>query len=208
MARPERIIFSTGNEGKLKEVAKALEPLGIEVLQKDMGYYEVQTTSLEEVARIGMQEIIARGDVSEPVLIDDSGLFVESLKGFPGVYSAFVLKAVGYQGVLRLMAGATDRRAYFDACLSYYDPKMDEPLYFHGLCNGIISTQAMEGEFGFGFDPIFHPLLGERTDYEESMGEASTVDPRSFSQIPTQEKNLFSHRGKAVAKLVEWLESQ
>ena len=145
------------------------------------------------MAQFGIDHLIKHYEIQHPILIDDSGLFINALNGFPGVYSAYALKTISYQGILKLMSGIQDRKAYFEASLAYKEPGR-EILFAHGRCDGEISHEPMLGPQGFGFDPVFVPYvdLGKLAD-------------RSFSQMELVEKNVISHRGKAVTDLINKL---
>ncbi|MDD1736981.1 MAG: non-canonical purine NTP pyrophosphatase, partial [Methanothrix sp.] len=86
------IYFVTSNKGKHAEARAIFADL----VQKDIGYTEIQADTLEEVAAYGIKEVVARLD--GPVMIEDAGLFVEALQGFPGVYSAYVQRTIGNAG--------------------------------------------------------------------------------------------------------------
>jgi len=185
--------FITSNKGKLREVSQALAPLGYGVVQVDYGYPEIQADTHEEVATFGMDYLEKKYPLKNPILIDDSGLFIEALKGFPGVYSKHALMTIGCEGILKLMASEKDRRAYFECMLAYKEPGKDI-LFAHGKSQGQIALAQMPGTYGFGFDPIFLPYLDD-----------GRLSDRSFSQLEIWVKNRFSHRGRAVAELVELL---
>lgn len=173
----------TSNPGKVAEYQKAFDSLGIEMEHYRLPYDEVQTSDLEEVVNKGMDEIIRRG--VRNFIIDDSGLFVDALKGFPGVWSAYAQKTIGNKGILKLMEGVEDRGAEFRCCIGCdIDGRRIVVL---GKCRGVI-TQSEQGDGGFGFDPIFSPD-GKLT----------------FSEIPIDVKNTMSHRGNAVKLLIEEL---
>jgi len=120
-----------------------------------------------------------------PVIIEDAGLFVDGLKGFPGVYSAYVQKTIGNPGILKLMEGVEGRSAYFASVVGYAEPGM-EPVTFRGEMRGTIGFDA-RGTMGFGYDPIFY--LGDK----------------SLAQIGIEEKNKVSHRGQSMRALKEWI---
>jgi XTP/dITP diphosphohydrolase len=155
-------------------------------VQHALPHPEVQADTLEEVAR--ERALWLRGKVRGPFFVDDAGLFVDALNGFPGVYSAYVNKTLGWQGVLKLLEGREDRGARFECCIAYMEPGMGAPFLVKGVCHGRIATQAA-GSGGFGFDPVFVPQGREV----------------SFAALPMEDKNALSHRGKALAKFAAWL---
>jgi XTP/dITP diphosphohydrolase len=178
-----RLLFITSNPGKVEEARKYFEPLGVRVHQLHLEYPEIQADTLEEVAEYGARWLAER--VREPFFLDDSGLFVEALKGFPGVYSAYVYRTIGYQGILKLLSGESNRKAYFKSVIAYWD---GEVHIFTGRVDGEI-TEEPRGKGGFGFDPIFRPEGFEKT----------------FAEMTTEEKNMISHRGRALKAFAAWL---
>jgi XTP/dITP diphosphohydrolase len=153
-------------------------------MQKDIGYTEIQAETLEEVAAFGIAEVMER--LCAPVMIEDAGLFVDALKGFPGVYSAYVQKTIGNQGILRLMEGEQNRKAFFKSVVAYAEPGM-EPVMFQGEIHGRIGFEV-KGTKGFGYDPIFY------------------VDEKSLGEMEIEEKNRISHRASSMRELKDWLE--
>ncbi len=177
-----KIYFVTTNDGKFEEVKKMLP--GHDLIMKNRTYPEIQADSTEEVAEFGMNFLIKKMDGS--IMLEDSGLFIHSLNGFPGVYSAYVFKSIGNEGILRLMEDIEDRRTYFKSVIAFYDGKT---RFFEGKCSGHIS-EGVRGDGGFGYDPIFVP----------------EGDKKTFGEMKRKEKNEYSHRGKSVSKLKEFLE--
>ncbi len=178
------IQFITTNAGKFAEVSGKLDEVNVKLVHLDRGYPEIQTDRLEKVlksAATGLDDEV-KGDY----LIDDSGLFIEALGGFPGVYSAYAQKRLGNRGILKLMAGETYRAATFQTV--FLLRQGDEHGVFHGDCPGTI-TEAERGKNGFGYDPIFMP-----------KGET-----RTFGEMTLKEKNAISHRARAVEALVAHL---
>ena len=171
----------TSNPGKVAEYQRSFDHLGIEMEHLRLPYDEVQTSDLAEVVYKGMDEVISKG--VRNFIVDDSGLFVDALKGFPGVWSAYAQKTIGNKGILKLMEGVEDRGAEFRCCIGC--DIEGQRIIVTGICRGTI-TESETGDGGFGFDPIFtHD--GERT----------------FAEIPVDEKNEVSHRGNAVKLLIE-----
>ncbi|WP_049921618.1 XTP/dITP diphosphatase [Halopiger djelfimassiliensis] len=177
--------FVTGNEGKAREAEAYLEGITA-VNQVEYDYTEIQSDSLADVAAHGAREAFeALGD-TEPVLVDDAGLFVDALGGFPGPYSAYVEDTVGVERLWRLVEQEDDRRARFRTVLAYADE--DGVETFEGSVAGTIV--APRGEGGFGYDPIFE------------------YNGQTMAEMSTEEKNAISHRGRALAKFAEWYADQ
>ena len=182
-----RLRFITGNKNKVREAGERLAELGYEVVQDNMKPPEVQADSLEEVALFSAKWVVERSQ--EPFFLEDAGFFVDYLKGFPGVYSAYVFDTIGYGGILRLMRCKTERSARFEAVIAYWDGR--EFHTFKGVVKGTVSRNP-RGENGFGYDPIFIPEGEERT----------------FAEMSASEKNAISHRGRAIEKMVRWLKKK
>ena len=86
------IYFITGNKGKLEEAKKKFSTVDINVVQKDLGYPEIQAETLEDVAKFGVEHIQKQFD--RPFILEDAGLFIDALDGFPGVYSSYVFYSI------------------------------------------------------------------------------------------------------------------
>ena len=181
------LYFITSNKGKVKELQNKLSDLQIEVLQHDLGYPEPQVSSLEEVAQFGVKYLQQLG-IDRPFILEDAGLFIDELKGFPGVYSKYVFTTIGNQGILDLLKDSQDRTATFQSVIAYATPQ-GEPHLFKGECNGTLAT-SMRGSNGFGYDPLFIPKNNTQT----------------FAEMTTQQKNTYSHRGKATNNLKQFLQ--
>jgi XTP/dITP diphosphohydrolase len=182
-----KILFATANEGKLLEAEKLLSHLDFEVEQLEVLYPEIQASTLEDVASFGMEWILKEKKVDDAIILEDAGLFIHALDGFPGVFSAYIFKSIGLDGILKLMDAKGDRSAHFESCIAYYEKGL-KIMLFKGRVDGTIALQP-KGSYGFGYDPIFIPE-GEN---------------RAFAEMPTEEKNRISHRGGALSSLVEFL---
>ncbi len=179
-----KIYFATGNSGKVEHLQNILT--GFEVVQLDVDTVEPQSESLEEIVTAKIEQAVEKVDTVEDgfLIADDSGLFLDSLNGFPGAYSAPFDKMVGKEKLLDLIDG--DNSAEFRAAIGLYDDN-GEVEVFKGTIEGEIVEPRGDG--GFGYDPMFLP-----DGSEETWGE----DPG--------QKDENSHRQKAVEKLVEFLE--
>jgi XTP/dITP diphosphohydrolase len=177
-----KIVFVTGNENKFVEVRDILKTFEVEVIQDKNGYPELQEDELEPIAAYGAQH--AANKLNMPVMVDDSGIFIKVLNGFPGPYSRFVEDKLGNLKVLKLMEKEKDRTAYFKTVIGYCEPGK-EPLVFSGVVNGEIAHEE-RGPGGFGYDPIF-----------EHQGI-------TFGELRSDKKNKISHRRMAIDKFLEW----
>jgi len=178
------LIFVTGNRHKFEEAKEVAARYGVELEMRNVALREIQSDDLTEIARWSAAQ--ACGAVGKSVLVEDAGLFIQALRGFPGPYSSFVFRAIGNGGVLKLMRGVSDRRAEFRSAVGYCKPG-SRPVIFEGIVKGAIASAA-RGSRGFGFDPIFLPKGSRRT----------------FGEMSTAEKNKFSHRAKAMKKFVNY----
>lgn len=181
-----QVVFVTGNKGKFREVRDMLEAREYEVIQNADGYPEFQEDDLEPIAAYGARW--AAEKLGMPVIVDDSGLFINALNGFPGPYSAFVEKNLGNKRVLKIMEDENDRSAVFKSVIGYCKPGA-EPLTFTGTVEGKIAFEE-RGTGGFGYDPIF--------DY----------NGMTFGELSDVEKNKISHRRRALDKFLEWLDHE
>lgn len=188
------MVLATGNKGKLAEFQRLLEGL------------DIQVHSMKEYPEIG--EIVEDGDsfaanalikaravckaTGKPAMADDSGLMVDALDGAPGIFSARFAgeqrsDADNNEKVLQLLEDVADanRTARFFCAIAIVLPNGDE-YTVEGTCEGVI-LRALQGEGGFGYDPLF---------YVPDMG-------KTFAELSMEEKNRISHRGHANRKAVE-----
>ena len=182
------VFFATNNVNKFNEARSILTEYDIAVGMLRVKALEIQSDSLNEIAQRSAMDTFRRCRL--PIIVEDAGLFIEALKGFPGPYAAYVYKTIGNAGLLKLMENVENRKAKFQSAIAYYDGRSEEPTFFEGEAVGEITVKERKGngKSGFGFDPIFQP-----------SGSA-----KSFAEMDMEEKNGFSHRAKAVRKFAEW----
>ncbi|MDO4190477.1 MAG: non-canonical purine NTP diphosphatase [Bacteroidales bacterium] len=191
----ETLIIATHNKHKLQEIQNILQ-----------GLYEVKGLSdigcTDEIPETGnnlktnalQKASYVKEHYGYDCFADDTGLEVDALNGAPGVYSArYAGEHCSFDDnvakMLREMEGKTQRNARFCTVVALI--KNGETHYFEGVVEGEILTER-HGNEGFGYDPIFRPK-----GYE-----------KSFAELTTEEKNAISHRGRAVAKLIDFLKQQ
>ena len=192
----DKIIFATGNEGKLQEVRMILKDLGLPVLSmKEAGVQAdivEDGTTFEENAKI--KAVAVQKLTGALVLADDSGLEIDYLNKEPGIYSARYMGedtpySVKNANLISRLAGMPDeqRTARFVCAIAAAFPD-GEVLTTRGTIEGIIGYEE-RGENGFGYDPIFY-----LPEYKKSTAELSP-----------EEKNALSHRGRALRQMEEEL---
>jgi len=179
-----RIKIVTNNLHKFLEISQILEPYGIGVDRLDAEKLEIQHDDVKAVASAAAERLCKiYGDY---VVVEDTGLYIEALGGFPGPYAEYVYRTIRLKGVLRLLEGVSNRRAKFVCAAAICIG--GEVEVFEGETWGYI-VDSPRGSGGFGYDPIFMPE-GETYTYAE-LGEFV--------------KNRISHRAKAFRKLAERL---
>lgn len=193
-----KIIFATGNEGKMKEIREILADLGLPVLSmKEAG---ITADILEDGTTFAENALIKAKAVQELcgeiVLADDSGLEVDYMDGAPGIYSArWMGEDTSYevknQAIIDRLDGVEgmDRSARFVCEIAAVFPD-GQTAVCRGTIEGVIAHES-RGEGGFGYDPIF--LLQERG--------------MTTAELTAEEKNAVSHRGNALRKIRPVLEA-
>jgi len=192
MSAKKTLVFATQNANKAKEI-QGLLPSNYEVKTlADIGCTEdipEEQPTLEGNALQKAKYVYEKYKVD--CFADDTGLEVESLNGEPGVYSARYAgpeknSEANMDLLLEKLNQKTNRNAQFRTVIALI---LDGKMYtFEGSVSGVIATKR-QGNEGFGYDPIFIPNEGDR----------------SFAQMPLEEKNKISHRGRAIRKLSEFL---
>jgi len=185
------VFFATNNVNKFNEARVLLAKYGISMGMLRVKNLEIQSDDLEEIAKASVLE--AFKNCRLPLIVEDAGLFIKALNGFPGPYASYVYKTIGNEGVLKLLKGKEERRAKFQSVIAYLSEEFSSPKCFKGEALGEITKEKREGDrkSGFGFDPIFKPLNSSKT----------------FAEMSIEEKNLYSHRAKALRRFAEWYKS-
>jgi XTP/dITP diphosphohydrolase len=183
------VFFATNNVHKFNEARVVLSKRGISTGMLRVKALEVQSDIIAEIAIDSVIDSFNRCHL--PVIVEDAGLFVDSLNGFPGPYAAYVYKTIGNPGLLKLMEYVQNRKATFKSAIAFYDGQ-SEPVCFTGEVVGRIANEEKWGKnkVGFGFDPVFLPSGSNKT----------------FAEMAVEEKNEVSHRAKAVQSFAEWYE--
>ncbi len=189
------LVLATRNQGKIEEFRQLFAGCGIEIKSvKDFGPIPPVSEDGETFEENAYKKAFHTARMLGcPALADDSGLKVEALGGAPGVKSARyageeATREDNNRKLLKIMRGVSNRKAAFECVLAIAVPA-GPALIYEGRCEGEI-THELQGTGGFGYDPLFYypPLK------------------KTFAQMSSVEKNLVSHRGKAMAELREEIE--
>ncbi len=179
------VFFATGNIHKFDEAKRVLAEFGIATAMIRIKNSEIQDDDIKNVAKASAIEAAQRSHL--PVIVEDAGLFIEDLNGFPGPYSKYVHHTIGMEGILTLLKNRKNRKACFKSAVAFNDAE-GTAEYFVGVVEGRIIDKP-RGIGGFGFDPIFEP--------KEKLG-------KTFGELTVEEKNVFSHRSRALRDFAEW----
>lgn len=194
-----KVLVATANEGKLREIERILSPLGIEIVPPERKL-EVEEKGCTFLENAYLKAKAYYEEFGLPALADDSGLVVEALEGYPGIYSSRFysidfggkeeisgsVDETNVRKLLRLLKGRENRKAKFVAFVVLYIG--DVGFFSSGECEGVIA-EAPRGEGGFGYDPVFVPKGFSRT----------------MAELNPEEKDSISHRGRALRRLAELL---
>ncbi|MDD1718556.1 MAG: RdgB/HAM1 family non-canonical purine NTP pyrophosphatase [Methanoregulaceae archaeon] len=175
-----RLAIVTGNRHKADEIAAFFAGI-LETEHVGMDCPEYRDDDVGEITR--QKAIFAFNTLRRPLIVDDTGFSVEALKGFPGPYAAYVQRTIGNEGILRLLSGVDNRRAFFETAIGYADDR--GVRIFRGRIDGFIG--GPRGDNGFGYDPIF-----------ETGG-------KTLAEMTLADKCHISHRARALESLLEWL---
>jgi len=185
----KHLFFVTGNTGKVRSLRNIIKDLGSDIVVEQIKYKypEIKDDEkIETVAKLGANYCYKK--FGKDVIVTDVGLFIDALKGFPGINTNFVLKKIGVKGLIKLMKGIRNRKAEFRLALGYAGKKGSK--IFFASVHGKIAEKPI-GRRGFGFDPIF-VLDGQK---------------KTFAQDPTLRDKYGPFR-ICVNKFITWYEKE
>lgn len=191
----KKLLIATKNQGKIKEIKKALADFDIKVIGlEDVDLpdnYEVEEPAMTMEGNAIIKAMTYGNKINLMTLSEDAGLEVDALDGRPGVFSARYAPGTDEDRYLKLLKEMKDvpedkRGAQFRAVIAIYDPNLEKIRTCEGIYRGKIINEP-KGEQGFGYDPVFFNKEKNKTNAE---------------MFP-EEKNAVSHRGKALQKARE-----
>ncbi|MDI1494759.1 MAG: non-canonical purine NTP pyrophosphatase [Cenarchaeum symbiont of Oopsacas minuta] len=178
MQKSYDVLFASSNKKKYAEVKQILKEYNIQVGFLKFTPIEIQSDTLEEIAFDKVQQAVKC--TQSPVIVEDAGLFIDSLGGFPGPYSSYVFSTLGNDGILDLLRSKRD--AKFCSVIAYSSGHSTK--LFSAMVQGKITRKPMGG--GWGYDPIFIPKYHSKT----------------YGEI--DDKNKISHRRISLEKFANW----
>ena len=181
MQQSSKLFFASSNENKFQEAERILSNLGVQINFYKTILEEIQSNDLNDIAE--KKAINAYDLIQKPVIIEDDGLFINVLDGFPGPYSSYVYDTIGNEGIMKLLENSQTRDAKFVSIIAYYSTEHGVKL-FESSIPGKISSVIEKG--GWGYDPIFIP-----------NGESKT-----YANV--SDKDKFSHRAESLTKFSNW----
>lgn len=196
---PKKFVMASSNVGKLREIAYLLDGLGVTVVaQAELGVAAIEETGASFAENSLLKALHASAATDLPAIADDSGLVVDALDGAPGIYSARYSgsDADDDSNIAKLLdelkgVSGGSRTAAFHCVATFVAPQDTKPLLAEGIWHGSILNKR-RGAGGFGYDPIFQ-------DVESG---------RSAAELSPAQKNVCSHRGQALRKLVALIEQR
>ena len=187
MQKLEFLYFCTSNNHKFREIKTIIEKItSIQVKHIFLSPLEIQSNNLQEIAKYSL-ESSAKIVEKRPLFVEDSGLFIMKYNGFPGPYSAFIYETIGNEGIIRLLKGEKDRRAYFQSTIALL--LEEEPLIFTAVVDGHISFDISHS--GWGYDPIFIPNSNPSSTFGDLGDEKMWISHRYFAT-----KKMITHLEK------------
>lgn len=186
-SRNPEIFFVTSNLHKYNEINAIFKQYtSIQLKLRQTNLVEIQSSDLEEIAIYSVKKCV-KTIKHECFFVEDSGLFIRQLNGFPGPYSAYIFRTLGLNGILTLMERFEDREAYFQSSIAL--KTRNDIKVFSEQVHGVISLRISDS--GWGYDPIFIPNCDGSLTYGE-------LGPQ---------KNTLSHRFRATQGLIHFLKN-
>jgi len=192
----QSIIFATSNIGKATALKALTAPYGIEVLQIGVDWIEPQADSVLDVAASKAAQAVKQ--LGKPVVVEDSGFAIDSLNGFPGAYTKYVMATIGAEGLLRLAAPFQIATCYFVSAMYYLTPDGQERSFIDNSARGTLATHVDANEATDAWSELWHIFIP--SGYDKPLS-AFTSDERKALMQDWQ-------RGSVYGQFVRWLVSE
>ncbi len=157
------VIFATGNTGKVASLERYTEHLDITIEARDLDLTEPQFEDIEDIARAKAAEAYQK--LKQPVLVQDTGFYIEALNGFPGPYAQYAQQTIGAEGFIQLMKGKNNRKCKFVGVLAYADENGDITTFRDETATGTIAEAMDDNPLRFdAWSVLWHIFIPEGTD--------------------------------------------
>lgn len=189
-----KINFVTSNQGKIKTLENSIKlySLDVSVQSVNLDIVEPQFDCIQEVSKF--KALAAFEKIKEPVLVEDGGFCVEALNGFPGVYTKYVIKTLGVDGILKLMEGTNNRAARFDSVATFVDSS-GSVFQFERECGDFeISEEKIDIDSPLAWSELWKIIYLK--EYQKNLCQLSEKELSDF-----YEKN---GKNGSIQKFVRW----
>ena len=183
MPESYNVLFASSNIHKYEEAEKILAEFDIELSFFQTELVEIQDDSLSKIALQKVENAYEK--CKKPVIVEDDGLFIDSLSGFPGPYSSYIFNTIGNNGILKLVGNKRD--AQFVSIIAFCESPAQQMIFESNVVGTI--SKNVQGE-GWGYDPIFIPEKQNKT----------------YAELA--DKNKLSHRYESLKKFANWFKNK
>lgn len=183
-----KVSIATGNLGKFREMKPIFEEKGVSLNRVDVDISEIDSMSVEKVARKKVKDSYNFLDEKPTaIIVEDTGFFVQSLNGFPGVEAAYFAETAGVDKLLKLLEDENNRKAYFKTAIAYYDG--EKVRVFTGKMKGVVpKVKKGKSKPSLPYNSYFVPKVSGN----ESLAENPKLKDENF------------HRNKATREFLDW----
>ena len=183
------LLFVTTNSHKFESVSEVLKEFDIELKHAEADLIEFPSDSLKDIAVSKAKQ--AFHAFRQPLIVDDTGFYLEAYNNFPGTDAKKMFHALGLDGILKLISGKS-RKAYFKTVICFIDGPNSFKCFESTINGKITKTPSTKGPIGLPYNKIFVP------DGQKKV----------FAEIPAKERNAINHRGESARKLGKWLQDR
>ncbi|XOB40473.1 MAG: non-canonical purine NTP pyrophosphatase [Candidatus Nealsonbacteria bacterium] len=184
--KQKEVLFITGNKSKLAETTKMAERFSVKIVGQKANLFEPMVSDSTKILIDKAKDAYKK--FGKPLIVDDAGIYFGAYPNFPGVFTKFIIKLLGFNGIIKLLEGKS-KDAYFKCTIGFIDEKLDQPLLFEGISKGKITEKiSINFNGNFEFNSIFIP-----------EGESKT-----FSEMSIEERSKHCHRDRALEKFLSW----
>ena len=174
----KKIIFVTGNAGKVTSLNKYLSKIGYETVQTDLSIIEPQADTVEQVCLAKAKE--AYTILGESLVVNDSGFCIDELNGFPGPYTKYVIETVGAEGIVRMMDNLNNRNCHFVQALTYVDDKGQMKTFTENSERGTIAKEVDSDSHPDDWSDLWKIYIPD--GYDKTLNQIIGKDDKAFHE--------------------------